>query len=194
MLGLAGVLSAWCGYQGSLFGGQQSAAYARASSLRTQATKASTFAGQLSEVDAFSFVTWTSAHASGNERLADLVAARMRPELKLAFDAWLALDPFENRGAPPTPFKMPQYRSRLMDESARLTAQADESERQGNEANRHSDDYGRATVLFALSLFFAGVAQQFDRRGVRVGVLVLAGAFLVFGLSVALALPRAMPG
>jgi hypothetical protein len=54
--------------------------------------------------------------------------------------------------------------------------------------------YGRATIMFALALFFAGIAGQFRHRWVRAAVLCLSAALVATGVSVMLALPRAIPG
>jgi hypothetical protein len=64
----------------------------------------------------------------------------------------------------------------------------------GDEANAQGDRYSRTTIIFALSLFFIAVAQQFRSIAVRTTVVVTAGALMLFGVWAVSQLPRVMPG
>ncbi len=194
VLSLAGVLSAWTGYQAALFDGQQSAAYAQAASWRTRASEASTHAGQLAQVDAQLFVTWASAYAGRNSELEAFVRERYRPEFKAAFEAWVELKPQKNSTAPATPFQMPQYRLVAAEQSRSAAIKADELLASGDLSDARSDFYQRTGIGFALALFLAGIAQQFKNLSVRAAVLGLAGAFVLAGMWVSTTLPIARAG
>ena len=64
-------------------------------------TRDSTLAGQLRFYDITAVNNWINAYTQGNTTLATLYEKRFRPELKPTFEAWLALDPFNNPNAPP---------------------------------------------------------------------------------------------
>jgi hypothetical protein len=57
-------------------------------------------------------------------------------------------------------------------------------------ARETGDSYVRITVLLAAVLFLVAIGQRFELRGVRVGVLVLAGSLLTLALAVISTLPR----
>lgn len=194
ILALGGVTSAWCGYEASLLDGEQAAAYAQAGALRTSSSRSATTAGQLADIDVLTFLNWASANTAGQADFKTFVEHRFRPEFKPVFDAWLATDPMSNPTAPATPFEMPQYKPRFAEDAARLTAEADRIQKLGDEANDHGDQFSRATIVFALSLFFIAVAQQFRGVAVRTAVVLTAGGLMVFGLWAVAQLPRAMPG
>src|SRR5437016_9071039 len=117
MLGVVAVATAWSGYQATRWAGEQSTLYARASALRVEATRDSTLAGQLRLNDFISVNNWLNAYTQGNTKLARIFQMRFTPELQVAFEAWLATNPFNNPNAPPGPLFMPQYKISL-DEKA----------------------------------------------------------------------------
>ena len=194
ILALGGVTSAWSGYEASLLDGEQASAYARAHALRASSTRSATTAGQLADIDVLTFLNWAAARANGQEQFRDFVEHRFRPEFKPVFDAWLATEPLINSSAPATPFQMAEYKPRFAEDSARLSAEADRMQQVGDEANDHGDRYSRTTIIFALSLFFIAMAQQFRSVAVRTTVVVTAGALMLFGVWAVSQLPRVMPG
>jgi hypothetical protein len=70
-------------------------------------------AGQYRLYDLIQANEWINAYAAGNTQLANIYLARMRPEFRTVFEAWLALDPFHHSSAPPGPLFMPQYKLAL---------------------------------------------------------------------------------
>jgi hypothetical protein len=61
------------------------------------------------------FNSWIQARSSGNDKLARLFEARFHDEFRVAFDAWMRLDPLNTQGAPPSPMLMPEYKRKLAD-------------------------------------------------------------------------------
>ena len=57
------------------------------------------------------FSQWLNAFAAGDDDLASIYRNRFRAEFVLAFDAWLAAEPFTDPSAPPGPLFMSEYRS-----------------------------------------------------------------------------------
>src|SRR2546430_16853716 len=110
MLGVVAVATAWSGYQATRWAGEQSTLYAQASALRVESTRASTLAGQYKLYDSIAVNNWLNAYTQGNTKLATIFQRRFRPELQVAFAAWIATNPFTNPNAPPGPLFMPQYK------------------------------------------------------------------------------------
>jgi hypothetical protein len=104
--------------------------------------------------------------------------ARFRDEFKSAFAAWLEAKPFENASAPPTPFAMPMYRLKASTEADRLETTAAAASERAKEENQRADNYMLAVVLFATSLFFAGLSSKLGTVRARTWVLGL--GFIIF--------------
>ena len=88
LLALATVLSAWGAYQATRWSGEQADAYARSAALRAAARRQGTVASRNIQVDVSTFLAWSQAKASGDERLATFLESRFRPEFEAPFEAW----------------------------------------------------------------------------------------------------------
>ena len=86
---------------------------------------------------------------------------------------------------------MPEYRSSKAEEAARLAGQSADTFEQGDLARHRSDDYVRETVMLATVLLLTAISQRFKVRGVRIGLIVVAGALLSLSIYHILTLPRA---
>jgi len=128
----------------------------------------------------------------GDKLLTSLALERAKvtqPEFRVAFDAWIATDPFENPDAPPGPQAMPEYVPTGLADSRRLDAEADALFTEGHEAAETSDNYVRTTVILASVLFLVGISTHFPLRGVRYGLIAVGGGLLVFAGVLILRLP-----
>ena len=190
VLALVAIATAWSGYQAARWDGHQAYLYGESSKLRFEADAASTLAGQTLLYDATTFNAWLQAHTAGERELTSLYESRFTTEYKVAFDAWLALDPFENPDAPPGPRYMPEYRNPDQEEADRLNAQASRIFGEGTEARETAERYVRGTVLLATVLFLVALAQRFKLRNVRVGLLVVSGALMLFGIASLVIYPK----
>jgi hypothetical protein len=178
LLAVAAVATAWSTYQSTQWRGEQAAAYSKGTAARIQSSEASTRAGQQTQIDIATFVQWVDAYVSGKRDLAQFYRQRFRDELKPAFNAWLATKPRANPHAPLSPFVMPQYRLAEAEKSDRLNAQATVHSTAAAHANERADNYVLAVVLFAASLFFAGISTKI--RPLRQRELLLALGWLIF--------------
>jgi hypothetical protein len=190
LLAIVAVATAWSGYQAARWDGRQAELYGRASTTRNEADQALTLGGQQRLLDVTTFNTWIEARNEGLDDLAALYERRFSPEFKVAFDAWIALDPLSNPDAPPGPSFMPEYVNPLLDEGARLNEVSDRTFDEGTEARHQADEYIRTTVVLATVLFLLALSQRFLIRRVRIGVVVLAAALMVYGLATILTFPR----
>ena len=84
---------------------------------------------------------------------------------------------------------MPQYRPLGGDVATRLDAQADVYYAQGEHAASTGDKYIRATVILATVLFIVGISSHFPLRSVRIGLVCLGTALLIFAAAEILQLP-----
>jgi hypothetical protein len=181
LLACAAVATAWSTYQSTRWRGDQAADYSKATAARIQSSEASTRAGQLTQVDIATFIQWVDADVHGDEKLVAFYRRRFRAEFRPAFAAWLSAR--GRPGAPLTPFAMSQYRVAKAIESAQLNAAAGTSADAAGEANQRADNYVLAVVLFASSLFFAGISTKLHSLRQR-EVLLAIGWVIFLGTAV----------
>ena len=115
---------------------------------------------------------------------------RFRPQFHVAFNAWLATDPFTNPNAPPGPTYMPQYVQPERAQVNRLDAQADANYALGEAAGNNSDNYVRIVVYLATVLFLIGISSHFRVRSARIGLVVVGGAIMTFSVVLLVQAPK----
>ena len=182
MLGIVAVATAWSGYEATRWSGEQSIRYTQANALRIESIRNSTLAGLVMLNDSNLFSSWLVAHSHGDTKLASLYEKRFRPEFLSAFKAWLATDPFNNPHAPPGPLVMPQYKVSESEKADQLAIEAERNFVKGQEANEQGDAYVLNTIFLASVLFLTAVAEHFDWNLIRVVILTIAMAMLLFGV------------
>jgi len=189
-LAVVAVATAWSGYQAAKWEGHSSELYAEASAIRIEADQALTLGGQQRLLDVSTFNTWIEATSTGNEELAALYERRFSPEYKVAFDAWVALDPLENEDAPPGPSYLPEYVNHDIEHGDELNAEANEIFDEGTTAQTRAHEYVFTTVVLATVLFLLALSQRFGLSHARIVVLVIAGSLMTYGLITIIAFPR----
>lgn len=183
LLAVAAVATAWSSYQSARWSGVQANDYSTANAARVESARASTRAGQETQVDVLTFTQWVDAYESGDERLSSFYFDRFRDEFKPAVRAWVATRPLQTADAPPTPFVMPEYQVAKQAEADRLERAANRAGDTARTANQRSDNYVLAVVLFAVALFFAGISTKLSAPRQRATVLAL-GYLLFLGTVV----------
>jgi hypothetical protein len=185
VLSLVAVLAAYSGFAAAKWSTESSLSLAKASALRTKASRADLEAIVTQTLDSVSFNAWFTAFVAGNKRAQELAEKRLRPGYRPAFFAWLATDPAHNPNAPPGPSYMPQYVIPQQRQANVEDAQADAEFTKGSDAGGTADKYVRDTVFLATVLFLVGISGHFKVRQARyalVGVGVLLLAFSVIQL------------
>jgi hypothetical protein len=173
LLALAAVATAWSSYQASRWTGEQAKAFFAASAARVESTRASSLANAQTQVDVAVFTQWVDAELRGEDELAAFYEERFREEFKPAFEAWLATDPFDDPAAPPSPFAMDQYQLATREQATELESTAEASAELARTYVQRATNYVLGVVLFATSLFFAGISTKLSStrlRGVILGV------------------------
>jgi hypothetical protein len=183
LLAVAAVATAWSSYQATRWNGEQAKASSRTNAIRIEAARAQGLAQSQSEIDLATFTGWVDAYARGETKLADFYFERFRKEFKPAVDAWLATKPLKSRNAPLSPFAMPEYRVAASAEADRLDAEAETSAAAVRRYIQRSSNYVLAVVLFAVSLFFAGMSTKLSDPRLRM-VTVAVGCVVFVGTLV----------
>jgi hypothetical protein len=183
LLALATVATAWSGYQASRWNGEQAKAFSRANAARIESTRASSLANAQAQIDVATFIQWVDAYAKEESELADFYFERFREEFRPAVDAWIATRPLRNPDAPLTPFAMPEYTPAAGQEAQELEAEAEALSAQARTNVQRATNYVLAVVLFAASLFFAGMSAKLRTRRLR--MVLLSFGLVVFVGTVA---------
>jgi hypothetical protein len=145
ILALVAIATAYSGYQAALWGDQQSVLYAESSSLDEKADSLIIENYEAGIYNSDILNAWLNAKMQGQEEIAKFYERRFLPEFKVAFDAWLKLDPRNNSQAPPGPIYMPEYHSSMMEEANNLTKEALAMFNEGTEARSTAEGYVRTT-------------------------------------------------
>ncbi len=176
LLALAAVATAWSSYQATRWNGEQAKTASRVNKTRFEANRASDLANAQTDVDVATFIQWVDAYAQKEAELTSFYRARFRDEFKPAFNAWVATKPLQTAGAPPTPFAMPEYKLKATTDAERFDRQAEALAAEVRRDIQRASNYVLAVVLFAVSLFFAGMSTRLGTRGLREGMLVMGWA------------------
>ena len=183
LLALAAVATAWSSYQANRWNGENIKTTSRVNALRIDAARAQGLAEGQTQVDIATFIQWVNANASDDRELADFYVERFRPEFRPAFDAWLATDPLTNPDAPPTPFAMDEYQLQARADAERFDAEEEAMAAVVRRNVQRSANYVLAVVLFAVSLFFAGMSVKLRGTGTRKALLIV-GCVMFIGTAI----------
>jgi hypothetical protein len=182
LLAMAAVATAWAAYQSARWHGEQARAQSASIAARVESTRAANVANRQAQIDVALFTQWVDAYARDETELADFYRKRFRPEFRPAFEAWVATRPRTNPTAPLSPFAMPQYKLAATAQADRLEAQAAAASQRVGGFIQRADNYSLAVVLFAASLFFAGISTRLHSPTTRMVVLGLGYALFLGSL------------
>jgi hypothetical protein len=189
LLSAAAIGTAWSGYQAARWSGREAHNFALAEGTHAKSTREVVSAGQARVQDLADFERWLDLETTGDQTLADFDAAHFQGALRTAFGVWLAQDPLNNANAIPTPLKMPQYHQAEAERAAQLETNADQLVEDGSTARDRADEYVLNTVFFASVLFFAGISLRISTERLRIGILALGVASLLYGVVQIILLP-----
>jgi hypothetical protein len=189
LLAVVTIVTAWAGYAAAKWSTESRVELAKASTVRSQASRADLEAMELRNFDSSTFQAWFSAYVQGNTSAEEIAIRRFRPEFKVAFDAWRATNPETNPNAPPGPTYMPQYKQPEKDQADALDRTADETFTAGQNAGGDADEYVRLTVILAAVLFLIGIGSTFSLLGARYALVAVGLTLLLFALIQIFQLP-----
>lgn len=183
MLGCAAVLTAFSAFQASLMGSAMLDAYTRSSQLTTISSDLGG-QGDLDQVlSELLFLQWSKALVRGEDDLADHIAdTLMTDEQWAAVEWWIdnpdVISPFVDENE--------DWTNELWEVAEEVSEQADAAFDDAVAANARADTFHLPSVFFAVTLFFAGIANVFRSRRIRIAILVIAGGALAVGAVVVL--------
>lgn len=189
LMAAATILTAWSAYESARWNGQNNSHQLRVIGALVNQSKFSSLAEQRRSLDVGLYAEWVKAINANDNRLAEFVFNRFPEPLKTAAVAWRATDPLNNPEAPTSPFVMPEYALPESAEEQRWAQAAVAESEAAERANAIADRYLLFTVIFATTLFFAGISGKFDSFAVNVGILVLGGLTLITSAAIMLTLP-----
>jgi hypothetical protein len=179
LLAMAAVATAWAAYQSTWWHGEQAESQSASIAARVESTRTANVANRQTQIDVALFTQWVDAYARDQTELADFYRKRFHPEFQPAFKAWVATRPRTNPDAPLSPFAMPQYKLAATARAERLEAQAGEASQRVGRFIQRADNYSLGVVLFAASLFFAGISTRLHSPTPRMAVLGLGYALFL---------------
>jgi len=191
VMALTTISTAWCSYESAAWTRVSNRRMNEYNALERRAAQIEVQGNQALIVHTAMFMELLAAQHAGNQQLASFYAERFPPDVKKAYEAWLAQKPFENRAADAHPFVPNLYKVRGTAEAATARADAEQRVTAAREAGNRSGQYLANTVLFATVLFFAGTAGKFEQPRVRLFAATFGVALFVFGLVRMLLMPAA---
>jgi hypothetical protein len=190
LMALATLSTAWCSFESAAWTRQSNRLMNEFNTLERRAGLLSLQGMQQATIQTAMFTEVLAAKQTGNDQLANFYVERFPPDLRKAYDAWLAQKPFENPNADPHPFVPNLYEMRGSREAADASAKAANSQQEAGRAGSISGQYLANTVLFATVLFFANASAKFEQRRVRVVAFIFAVAVFAFAVLRTAVLPR----
>jgi hypothetical protein len=191
LMALTTLCTAWCSYESAAWTRRSNRLMNEYNALERRAALLEVQGSQALIIHASMFMQLLAAQHAGNEQLANFYAERFPPDVKKAYDAWLAQKPFENRAADAHPFVPNLYQVRGTAEAAGARADSARRITEAREAGNRSGQYLANTVLFATVLFFAGTAGKFEQPRVRLFAAAFGVAVFVFAVVRMLLMPAA---
>ena len=191
LMALTTICTAWCSYESATWTRQSNRLMNESNALEQRAALLEVQGNQALIVHTAMFMELLAAQYAGNEKLASFYAERFPPDVKKAYEAWLAQKPFENRAADAHPFVPNLYQVRGAAEATAARTDAARRVVEAREAGNRSGQYLANTVLFATVLFFAGTAGKFEQPRVRLSAAVFGVAVFLFAVVRMLLMPAA---
>ena len=182
LLGIAGILTAFAAYKGSLADGNALNGYTKSSRTTADANGFYNDYSSTYNADKALFTQYQLQVELGNQDIADVIKANMfSVELEAATDEWLQI-PADTDGAPATPLDGDFYTVEELDTATALYDQAEAEFKEAEKIDEQGDFFDLAGVFFAISLFFAGIAALFKVRSLQIAMLVGSIFMLLPGL------------
>jgi hypothetical protein len=191
LMALTTLCTAWCSYKSAAWTRRSNGLMNESNALERRAALLDVQGSQALIIHASMFMQLLAAQHAGDEKLASFYAERFPPDVKKAYEAWLAQKPFENRAADAHPFVPNLYEVRGTADAAAARADSVRRVTEAREAGNRSGQYLANTVLFATVLFFAGTAGKFEQARVRLFAATFGVALFAFAVIRMLLMPAA---
>jgi len=196
ILGLATILSAWAGYQSSLWSGNSQTHYADGSNKLNEGNARFLLGVQMIMVDSMMSLESETQRALGlglKQPARFLLAAGIEQGMQEDFQKVLAQTRAftKKTGKKQNPFEHPAYTKARLGEAKLMRKQSTRLFSKAQAENNSSDAYILVTVFFAIVLFFAGMASVLRNTPQKIVFLTGSLATMLFALFKMLMLPIA---
>jgi len=182
LMALATLSTAWCSFESAAWTRKSNRLMNEFNTLERKAGVLTMQGTQQAAIHAAMFMQVLAAQQAGNQNLVNFYVDRFPPDLRKAYDGWLAQKPLENANADPHPFVPKLYEPRGSREAADAIVKAATNQQQAGVAGSISGQYLANTVLFATVLFFASASGKFEQRRVRLVAFSFATAVFIFAV------------
>jgi hypothetical protein len=118
LMALATLSTAWCSYHSAAWTRRSNRLMNEYNALERRAGLLNVQGMQAATIHTAMFMQLLAAQQAGNEKLSNFYVQRFPPDVRKAYDAWLAQKPFENPKADPHPFVPNLYEVRGTREAA----------------------------------------------------------------------------
>lgn len=189
VMSIATVAIAWCAYQATLWGGDETRLYFESSNAQATAGQLDNQVYLRSSIHIGLFSQYVNAIGESDEELADFYYQRFPDDLKVAVDAWLLTEPLTNPDAPKSPFDMTAYRLPEQEAAELAHQQGEHLFELALTADENADNYVLLTVVFATVLFFSGISGKFQWQVIDAAVLAIGSVALLAGLLFLVQIP-----
>ena len=189
LMALATLSTAWCSFESAAWTRRSNRLMNEFNALERRAGVLTIHGMQQTTIHVAMFMQILAAHQAGNENLVNFYVERLPPDVRKAYDTWLAQKPFENANADPHPFVPHLYEAPGTHDAVEATIKAASSQQEAGVAGSISGQYLANTVLFAAVLFFASASGKFEQRRVRLVTFVFGAAVFTFAVVRTLMLP-----
>ncbi len=190
LLGITTLLSAWATWIGSLHSGIQSINFTKSNNMASQGTAEYNLGMQLYLSD---YMTWTAvkdyyydlemAKADGDQAQIDLITEKIELFKKNSISDMLAEGiQWMEENNEDDPFQMPGMIESYFESAEEKVDRSQELLEEGMRDNTKGDSYNLVTVIYSLTLFLLGIVGTFKNMPNRIAVMMIAVAFLVFGV------------
>lgn len=173
ILGLAVIMTAWCGLQHELWGSMVTFELREANTAHREFTTTELKERQAVIIDVISFTAYMDAIEHDNKKLGEFYKKSFSPELTQAFDAWMKTEPLDNPDVG-TPFVMPAYQSNFDSTKAIEFLQlANEKSQNASDMSTIASNYVFFTTIFASVSFLAGIGRVFPSKKTQLIFLIM---------------------
>lgn len=187
------LITAWSGYQSSVWGGIQSFKIADSYALGRIASQKVLTVDNKMLLDGILVANFAHAVIENNKDVMEFYLEHVPPQLKNVLNAWLATKPLENPDAPADPLSMPEYREKVVPayyaDVEKLGKEAELKYKEAQAAKQTSSEYVFTTVLLSSVLFLGGIVSKLERRRVKIFLLAVAYAIALATVGLLLTLP-----
>jgi len=191
-MGIAMISIAWCSYQANQWSGVQTFKLRDVNNDNMQADELNLKQGQFTAVDVLIFTHYSDAVFKNDTKLSKFYYDRFPPELKIAVDAWLKTDPFNNPNAPLHPFQMKEYNRTFASQSEQFLKKMQLDLQEARNASITSSNYILMTVIFSMSLFITGIIEKTGKFQLRLILLGMSIVTTSLAIGVILLFPIAL--